>query len=84
MEEKKIALKFMVHLIQDLHQPLHVGNGKDRGVHSVKVKWFGEKTNLHSVWDTKLFELQKLSYSEYANYLLHHGDYSDWSFFNKY
>ena len=75
VEEKKIALKFMVHLIQDLHQPLHVGNGKDRGGNSVKVKWFGEKTNLHSVWDTKLFELQKLSYSEYANYLLLDADH---------
>jgi len=68
--DKQIALKFLVHLIGDLHQPLHVGNGKDRGGNSVKVKWFGESTNLHSVWDTKLIDFQKLSYSEYANYLL--------------
>ena len=59
-----------MHLIGDLPQPLHVGNGKDRGGNSVKVKWFGESTNLHSVWDTKLIDFQKLSYSEYANYLL--------------
>ena len=52
-EAKQIALKFLVHLTQDLHQPLHVGNGKDKGGNSTKVKWFGELTNLHSIWDTK-------------------------------
>ena len=69
-EERQIALKFLVHLIGDLHQPLHVGNGKDRGGNSVKVKWFGDPSNLHSIWDTKLIEHQNLSYSEYVNYLL--------------
>ena len=69
-EEKQIALKFLVHLIGDLHQPLHVGNGSDRGGNSIKLKWFNESTNLHSIWDTKLIDFQKLSYTEYANYLL--------------
>ena len=41
-----------------------------------KVKWFGEATNLHSVWDTKLINLQELSYTEYSNYLLLNIDYS--------
>ena len=76
-EEKQIALKFLVHLTQDLHQPLHVGNGKDKGGNSIKVKWFGELTNLHSIWDTKLIEYQNLSYTEYANYLLLDVDYSE-------
>ena len=52
-EDKIIALKFLVHLIGDLHQPLHVGNGTDRGGNDIKVKWFGEATNLHNVWDDK-------------------------------
>ena len=69
-EEKQIALKFLVHLVGDLHQPLHVGNGTDRGGNSVRLKWFGESTNLHSIWDTKLIQHQNLSYTEYANYLL--------------
>ncbi len=69
-EEKQIALKFLIHLVGDLHQPLHVGNGDDRGGNSVRLKWFGESTNLHSVWDSKLIDYQKLSYSEYANYLM--------------
>ena len=68
--EKQNALKFLVHLIGDIHQPLHVGNGKDRGGNSVKVKWFNEPTNLHAVWDTKIIQGQNLSYTEYANFLL--------------
>eukprot|EP00835_Amoeboradix_gromovi_P004319 NODE_329_length_10886_cov_0.296653.p4 type:complete len:301 gc:universal NODE_329_length_10886_cov_0.296653:3425-4327(+) len=45
------GLKFFVHLVQDLHQPLHVC-GKERGGNQRKVK-FGRKTsNLHSVWDS--------------------------------
>ena len=76
-EKKIIALKFLIHLIGDLHQPLHVGNGKDKGGNSVKLKWFGESTNLHSIWDTKLIEHQKLSYTEYTDYLLLNIDYSN-------
>ena len=76
-EKKIIALKFLIHLIGDLHQPLHVGNGKDKGGNSIKLKWFGESTNLHSIWDTKLIEHQKLSYTEYTDYLLLNIDYSN-------
>jgi len=69
-KEKQIALKFLVHLVGDLHQPLHVGNGEDRGGNDIKVKWFSESTNLHRVWDTHMIDHQKLSYTEYADYLL--------------
>ena len=68
--ENKIAVKFLVHLVGDLHQPLHVGNGTDRGGNDVNVKWFGKSTKLHAIWDTELIDHQKLSYTEYGNYLL--------------
>ena len=68
--EKQNALKFLVHFIGDIHQPLHVGNGKDRGGNNIKVKWFNEPTKLHAVWDTKMIDGQNLSYTEYANFLL--------------
>ena len=45
IDEKQVALKFLVHLVGDLHQPLHVGNGTDRGGNNVRLKWFGESTN---------------------------------------
>ena len=69
-EDKQIALKFLVHLIGDLHQPMHVGNGKDRGGNDIKLKWFNAPTNLHRIWDSDLINLQELSYSEYSDYQL--------------
>lgn len=63
------ALKSLIHLIGDVHQPLHVGNGEDRGGNDVKVKWFGENSNLHRVWDSELIDGQQLSYSEYAAWI---------------
>lgn len=69
--DKVFALKMLVHLIGDIHQPLHVGYSDDRGGNKVSVEWFGEKSNLHQVWDRNLIELQKLSFTEYAKELNH-------------
>ena len=69
IEEKQLALRFTVHLIGDLHQPLHAGRGDDRGGNEVRVTFFGNETNLHSVWDSGLVERQQLSFSEYAAWL---------------
>jgi len=66
-EQKQFDLKFLIHLIGDLHQPMHVGQLSDRGGNSIKLKWFGTNTNLHRVWDEELIEFQELSYTEYAN-----------------
>lgn len=68
-EDKKLALHFIVHIIGDLHQPLHAGNGTDRGGNDVKLKFFWEETNLHRVWDSQLIDKQQLSYSEMASWL---------------
>lgn len=69
LEEKQLALRFIVHIIGDLHQPLHVGNGTDRGGNDFLVTFFGEVSNLHSVWDSKLLEDEQLSYSELSHWL---------------
>jgi hypothetical protein len=68
-DEKALALRFIIHIVGDVHQPLHVGNGLDRGGNDVKVRWFGRDSNLHSLWDTQLIEGQGLSYTEYATRL---------------
>lgn len=68
-EEKAKALRFVIHIIGDLHQPLHAGNGTDRGGNDVKVTYFGEPSNLHRVWDTQMIESQNLSYTEYTQFL---------------
>lgn len=48
--ERRQALKFLIHLVGDLHQPLHAADHKDRGGNCVAVVG----GNLHSHWDTKL------------------------------
>lgn len=68
-ENKLAALKFLTHMAADLHQPLHVGLAEDRGGNMIRVKWFKSETNLHSVWDEELVDFEKLSFTEYANYL---------------
>jgi hypothetical protein len=56
--EKILALKFLLHFIGDLHQPLHAADNKDRGGNEVPV-FFGDPTtpgNLHSYWDNHLVQ----------------------------
>ncbi|KRO58425.1 MAG: hypothetical protein ABR98_00125 [Cryomorphaceae bacterium BACL7 MAG-120910-bin2] len=65
------AIKMLAHLVGDLHQPLHVGNGTDRGGNDLKIKWFGENSNLHRVWDSDLIDHQQLSYTEYTAWIDH-------------
>lgn len=69
IEQRRTALAFLVHLIGDLHQPLHVGRQEDEGGNKIVVYWFNDKTNLHSVWDTYLINNQQYSYTEYARLL---------------
>ncbi len=64
--ERAQAVKWLAHLLGDLHQPLHVGRGDDRGGNETVVLWFGEPSNLHSVWDSKLIEQSELSFTELA------------------
>ena len=47
------ALKFLIHFIADMHQPLHV-SGRDKGGNLAEARFFGVKTNLHSVWDSSI------------------------------
>jgi hypothetical protein len=68
MKEESESLKMLVHLVGDIHQPLHVGR-PDRGGNSVSVTWFGSNTNLHSVWDSKIIDGTELSYTELAESL---------------
>ena len=57
----------LVHLVGDLHQPLHIGQKEDKGGNTVQVQWFGQGTNLHTVWDSKMIEEWNMSYLELAN-----------------
>mgnify|MGYP000001681644 FL=1 len=81
-EEKQLALRFIVHIIGDLHQPLHAGNGTDRGGNDFKVNFFWQDSNLHRVWDSELLEQRKLSYTEWTaklNRKISAQNINDWS-----
>lgn len=64
--DKAFYLKMLIHLVGDMHQPLHVGRAEDRGGNDIKVKWQSKSTNLHRVWDSQLIDSYKMSYSELA------------------
>ena len=64
-DEKRVALKFLIHLVGDVHQPLHVGHAEDKGGNGIVVNWRAkDDTNLHSVWDTAIMEYPGFSYTE--------------------
>ena len=52
---RRMALRYVVHLLEDAHQPLHVGDHGDRGGNNLQLQFFGDSfTNLHQVWDSGL------------------------------
>lgn len=69
-DDKTLALKILVHIVGDLHQPMHLGRATDLGGNRIKVKFFDRDTNLHSVWDTSLPDAaHKWSYTEWVKQL---------------
>ncbi|MFY7993683.1 MAG: S1/P1 nuclease [Bacteriovoracaceae bacterium] len=67
--EKAFALKFLVHLIGDLHMPLHVGNGIDQGGNFCKVLFHNTPSNLHRVWDEDMIDFTRLSFTELTQFV---------------
>lgn len=65
-DKKVMYLKLLIHIAEDLSQPLHVSPVGSTGGNDIKVNWFSQSTNLHSLWDTHLIEQQELSYTEYT------------------
>lgn len=63
------ALKFLVHFVGDIHQPLHTNNRTDRGGNDFQVHLAGKGTNLHSVWDHRILESARLGFDAYADRL---------------
>jgi len=73
-EMKKFYLKYLVHLVGDLHQPMHTGRYEDYGGSKISLTFKGRKgsdnkTNLHVLWDTNLIDDFKMSYTEWSNHL---------------
>ncbi|AFK03599.1 S1/P1 nuclease [Emticicia oligotrophica DSM 17448] len=71
IEQKRMYLRLLIHIAGDIHQPMHVSRAEDLGGNRIKAFWFSDATNLHALWDDKIIEFQKLSYTEYATSINH-------------
>lgn len=67
--DRETSLRFLIHLVGDMAQPMHVGRAEDLGGNRVQLQFFKEPTNLHALWDSKFIDFQKYSYTEYADVL---------------
>jgi S1/P1 Nuclease len=65
VNERAEALRFLIHFMGDLHQPLHVGDNSDRGGNQRAVTFLGHATNLHKVWDGELIDSSVVNQTEY-------------------
>ena len=63
-EDVKIKICIIFHLIGDLHQPLHVGYGEDKGGNTFQINFYGRGSNLHSFYDSGIIEYKGLTLSE--------------------
>lgn len=68
-DKKAMYLRLLIHLVGDIHQPLHTAKKEDLGGNTIKLTWFGQPTNLHRLWDDDLIKSQELSYTEYAKWI---------------
>ena len=56
-DERVTALKYLLHFVGDLHQPLHAADHEDRGGNCARIAFGGPRTaNLHAWWDTGVVE----------------------------
>jgi nuclease S1 len=56
VEDRRFALRFLIHCIEDLHMPLHVGDNNDKGGNQTQVRFFDEGTNMHRLWDSQMIQ----------------------------
>ena len=64
-----IALRYVAHLVADMHQPLHAGRREDRGGIDITVSYRAQITNLHLFWDINLVEMEEGDAGELAKKL---------------
>jgi len=60
------ALKYLIHLVGDAHQPMHISRAEDKGGNTIQVRFDNAGTNLHSLWDSKLIDHEGLSEEQIA------------------
>jgi nuclease S1 len=56
VEDRRFALRFLIHCVEDLHMPMHVGDNHDKGGNQTQVRFFDRGTNMHRLWDSDMIE----------------------------
>jgi S1/P1 Nuclease len=56
VEDRRIALRFLIHCIEDMHQPCHAGDNHDKGCNQTQVRLFDRGTKLYPLWDSYMIE----------------------------
>jgi nuclease S1 len=64
-----IALRYVAHLVGDMHQPLHAGRQEDRNGTDITVSYRGQTNNLHLFWDINVVEMAEGNPEELAKKL---------------
>ena len=67
--DRVFYLKMLIHLMGDLHQPMHIGREEDKGGNDIQLQWFGRGSNLHKLWDADMINDYGMSYTELAGSL---------------
>lgn len=67
--ERLQALKFVVHFVGDIHQPMHAGYARDRGGNGFQINLHGRGSNLHALWDSGLLRSARLGEERYLQRL---------------
>jgi hypothetical protein len=65
-DQKNEALKYLIHLVGDAHQPMHISRNEDKGGNTIQVRFDNKGTNLHSLWDSKLIDHEGLTEADIA------------------
>jgi hypothetical protein len=65
-EEQAKALRYLIHLLGDLHQPMHTTSNNDQGGNCTPVQFFDDPKvgNLHRVWDGEVFNKDLAAHKE--------------------
>jgi hypothetical protein len=56
IEERRVALRFLIHFVEDVHMPMHVGDNNDKGGNRTQLRFFDRGTNMHTLWDSGMIE----------------------------
>jgi nuclease S1 len=64
-EQRLQALKFVVHFVGDIHQPMHAGYSHDKGGNDMQIQHDGRGSNLHALWDSGMLATRGLDNPAY-------------------